>query len=191
MHSPDDKPLSAADQAYAISRAKQLVAASRDPRSKELVARQIFDDAFTDEIPQQGAVNNRRGQPMKGHARRDTVPDMPPPPMVYEGDTTATELAQSEHDQQIVKRIGIVAENERKLRALLWARNVFLESKSADPDGFYAESLESAIREWFLCSLPELPRDTTLIEQCVRANARASWSALKRVAQERMREAAE
>lgn len=191
MHSPDDKPLSPADQAYGIERAKQLVAASRDPNSRATLARQIFDDAFSDEIPQRDPVKNSRGQPIKGHARRDTVPEMPPPPVVHENDDTATELEQSEYDKQVIKRLGVIAENERKLRALLWARNAFLESPAADPEGFYADSLESAIRDWFLCSLYELPRDSAGIEQCVKANARASWSMLKRIAHERSREAAE
>lgn len=191
MHSPADKPLSAVDQAYGIARAKQLVAASRDPRSKASLARQIFDDAFTDEVPTSGAVKNNRGQGMKGHARRDTVPDLPPPPRQHQDDDKATQLEQQEYDLKLLERSAVVAENERKLRALLWARNAFLENPGADPDGFYAESLESAIREWFLCSLYELPRDSAGIEACARANARASWSTLKRVMQSRTREAAE
>lgn len=188
MHSPGEIPLSPQDQAYGIERAKLLVAASRDPKSREKLARQIFDDAFSEEVPQRDPVRNGRGQGMKGHARRDTVPDMPPPPMVYESDPTATELAQSEYDQQCVKRCNAIAENERKLRALLWARDVFLTA--GDPEDF-GEALESAIREWFLCTLHELPRDSVDIEWCVKANARASWSTLKRISQERTREAAE
>jgi hypothetical protein len=184
----EDKPLSPQDEAYGIARAKQLVAASRDPRSKELLARQIFDDAFTDEVPSVGAVKTRAGRPMKGHARRDTVPEMPPQPMQYEGNETATELAKSEYDIKVQERISVIANNERKLRALLWARNVFLDA--GDPEDF-GEALESAVREWFLCTVPELPRDTVGIEVCVKANARANWDTLKRIAQERMREAAE
>jgi hypothetical protein len=125
---------------------------------------------------------------MKGHARRDTVPEMPPPPQVYEGNDAATELAQAEHGNRVLARQAVIAENERKLRALLWARNVFLEQ--GDPDGF-GDALESAVREWFLCTLHDLPRDTAGIEECARANARASWATLKRIAIERTQQAAE
>lgn len=172
MHSPDDDTrLSAADQAYAIQRAKQLLAASRDPAARSILARQIFEDAFT-----KGAT----------HARRLTVPDVPPPPLYGESDhDNARESERYTHG--LAARLEAIADNARKLRALLWARNVFLEQRQAD----YADALEGAIREWFLCTLPELPRDTAAIERAVRGNAGASWATLKRVALARIREAAE
>jgi hypothetical protein len=191
--SGEHKQLSPADQAYCIQRSKQLVqlmaAAKADPQAKLELAKRIFDDAFTDEIPQAGAVLNSRKQPMKGHARRDTVPEMPPPPQVYEGDDAKTELEQAEYDKQMLVRAAVISNNERKLRALLWARGAFLEVEGAD--SFHAHTLESAIREWFLCSWTELPTSTQVIELCVKANARASWSTLQRVARERLSDAAQ
>lgn len=187
MHSPDER-LSPEDAAYGIERAKQLVAASRDPKSRLMLAHQIFDDTFTREVPKRGAVIGRNGQGQPGHAVRDTVPELPPPPQVYPNDDAATQLEQSEYYQAITARMGVVADNERKLRALLWARATFLD---AGDEGGFAETIESHIRERFVCSLPELPRDTAGIEQCVRANARASWATLNRIARERAREAAE
>jgi hypothetical protein len=167
----------------------QLMAAARtDPAARLELARRIFDDAFTDEIPQAGAVKNSRGMPISGYARRDTVPEMPPAPVVYPDDQAATDLSQSEHDNALIKRQSVIADNERKLRALLWAHKVFLEQ---DPDGDFVHTLESGIREWFLCSLPVLPTTTDAIEQCVKANAKASWATLKRVARERTVVAAE
>lgn len=179
MHSPaDTNPLSPADQAYALERAKLLVATYREPESRAALARQIFEDAFTRDVPQAGAVRNRNGFFVAGHARRDSVPDQPPPPR--EGDDERAQLEQALYLQAQLKRSHVVADNARKLRALLWARNVLL-----DAGNDMAESIESAIREWFQVSLPELPRDTAGIEQCVQANARASWATLARVKRER------
>lgn len=182
----DTRTLSPADQANCIARAKQMVqlmaAARTDPEARLKLARQICDDAFTDEVPQQGAVLSASNKPMRGYARRARVPDMPPPPQVYENDDARTQLEQSEYSNALIARAAIISDNERKLRALLWARAAYLD---LEPDNDFVHTLESAIRDWFLCSLPELPTETAAIEQCVKANAKASGDTLRRVKAER------
>lgn len=195
MHSQGNRRLSPEDLAYAIERGKRLVAMSRDPNSKLLLATQIFEDAFSNEVPKEGAVLNRHGSGMAGHARRDTVPDLPPPPQPC-ADEDRRKLEALDYNEALTRRAGMISSNERKLRALLWARAAFLElrkpeaaERSPTPSEleaeFHAETLESAVREWFLCSLPHLPTDGPGIEMLTRANARASWSLLQRVRRER------
>lgn len=181
MHSQAERPLSPEDLAYAVERGKRLVAMSRDAGSRLLLAKQIFEDAFTKEVPKFGPVLNRHGYGMAGHARRDTVPELPPPPQQREDPADArTAMENRDYCDAMLLRVGVIANNERKLRALLWAHNVFLEHGDD-----CADSIESAIREWFSCSVPVLPRDTAGIEQLTRANARASWGLLQRVKRER------
>lgn len=196
MHSQAER-LSPEDQAYALERVKQLTAMSRDPHARELLAEQIFADAFTHEVPQHSAVKNRHGVGMAGHARRDTVPDLPPPPAApLTPDDTRAKLLEQEYCEALKRRAEVIHANERKMRSLLWARAVFLDGckpakAERDPtpeeteSEFKAETLESAIREWYACSLPTLPTDTAGIELLTRANAKASWGLLQRVRRER------